>query len=116
MSGHSKWSTIKRKKAPTTRQSQGLYQDRRELAVAVKQGGPDPSVNTKLKDIIAKAKQNNVPGDNIDRMLKKAAGETDTANYEEIIYEGYGPSGVAVVVEALTDNRNRTAGEVRPLL
>jgi YebC/PmpR family DNA-binding regulatory protein len=67
----------------------------------------------KLKDIIAKAKQNNVPGDNIDRMLKKAAGETDTANYEEIIYEGYGPSGVAVVVEALTDNRNRTAGEVR---
>jgi YebC/PmpR family DNA-binding regulatory protein len=70
-------------------------------------------VKPKLKDIIAKAKQNNVPGDNIDRMLKKAAGETDTANYEEIIYEGYGPSGVAVVVEALTDNRNRTAGEVR---
>lgn len=114
MSGHSKWSTIKRKKgANDAARAKVFTKIGRELAVAVKQGGPDPSVNTKLKDIIAKAKQNNVPGDNIDRMLKKAAGETDTANYEEIIYEGYGPSGVAVVVEALTDNRNRTAGEVR---
>jgi len=106
MSGHSKWSTIKRKKgANDAARAKVFTKIGRELAVAVKQGGPDPSVNTKLKDIIAKAKQNNV--------LKKAAGETDTANYEEIIYEGYGPSGVAVVVEALTDNRNRTAGEVR---
>ncbi|MBR2278787.1 MAG: YebC/PmpR family DNA-binding transcriptional regulator, partial [Eubacterium sp.] len=85
----------------------------RELAVAVKNGGPDPNNNAKLRDVIAKAKQNNVPNDNFERMLKKAAGDTDSANYEEIIYEGYGPSGVAVVVEALTDNRNRTAGEVR---
>ena len=114
MSGHSKWSTIKRKKgANDAARAKVFTKIGRELAVAVKQGGPDPSVNTKLKDIIAKAKQNNVPGDNIDRMLKKAAGETDTANYEEIIYEGYGPSGVAVVVEALTDNRNRTAGSMR---
>lgn len=114
MSGHSKWSTIKRKKgANDAARAKVFTKIGRELAVAVKQGGPDPNVNSKLKDIIAKAKQNNVPGDNIDRMLKKAAGETDTANYEEIIYEGYGPSGVAVVVEALTDNRNRTAGEVR---
>ena len=114
MSGHSKWSTIKRKKgANDAARAKVFTKIGRELAVAVKQGGPDPSVNTKLKDIIAKAKQNNVPGDNIDRMLKKAAGETDTANYEEIIYEGYGPSGVAVVVEALTDNRNRTAADVR---
>ena len=114
MSGHSKWSTIKRKKgANDAARAKVFTKIGRELAVAVKQGGPDPSVNTKLKDIIAKAKQNNVPGDNIDRMLKKAAGETDTANYEEIIYEGYGPSGVAVVVEALTDNRNRTAADLR---
>ena len=114
MSGHSKWSTIKRKKgANDAARAKVFTKIGRELAVAVKQGGPDPSVNTKLKDIIAKAKQNNVPGDNIDRMLKKAAGETDTANYEEIVYEGYGPSGVAVVVEALTDNRQRTAPEIR---
>ena len=114
MSGHSKWSTIKRKKgANDAARAKVFTKIGRELAVAVKQGGPDPSVNTKLKDIIAKAKQNNVPGDNIDRMLKKAAGETDTANYEEIIYEGYGPIGVAVVVEALTDNRQRTAPEIR---
>ena len=117
MSGHSKWSTIKRKKgANDAARAKVFTKIGRELAVAVKQGGPDPSVNTKLKDIIAKAKQNNVPGDNIDRMLKKAAGETDTANYEEIVYEGYGPSGVAVVVEALTDNRNRAAAEVRSTL
>ena len=85
----------------------------RELAVAVKNGGPDPNNNAKLRDVIAKAKQNNVPNDNIDRMLKKAAGDSNGADYEEIVYEGYGPSGVAVIVEALTDNRNRTAGEVR---
>ncbi len=114
MSGHSKWSTIKRKKGEKDGARAKVFTKiGRELAVAVKQGGPDPNVNSKLKDIIAKAKQNNVPNDNIERMLKKAAGESDTSNYEEIVYEGYGPSGVAVVVETLTDNRNRTAGEVR---
>ena len=114
MSGHSKWSTIKRKKGANDAARAKIFTKiGRELAVAVKNGGPDPSVNTKLKDVIAKAKQNNVPNDNIDRMLKKAAGDTSGADYEEIVYEGYGPSGVAVIVEALTDNRNRTAGEVR---
>lgn len=114
MSGHSKWSTIKRKKgANDAARAKVFTKIGRELAVAVKNGGPDPAVNTKLKDVIAKAKQNNVPNDNIDRMLKKAAGDSNGANYEEIIYEGYGPNGTAVVVEALTDNRNRTAGEVR---
>lgn len=114
MSGHSKWSTIKRKKgANDAARAKVFTKIGRELAVAVKNGGPDPSVNTKLKDVIAKAKQNNVPNDNIERMLKKAAGDNGGADYEEILYEGYGPSGVAVIVEALTDNRNRTAGEVR---
>ncbi len=114
MSGHSKWSPIKRKKGANDAERAKIFTKiGRELAVAVKNGGPDPSVNTKLKDVIAKAKQNNVPNDNIDRMLKKAAGDTSGADYEEIVYEGYGPSGVAVIVEALTDNRNRTAGEVR---
>ena len=114
MSGHSKWANIKRKKgANDAARAKVFTKIGRELAVAVKNGGPDPNNNAKLKDVIAKAKQNNVPNDNIERMLKKAAGESDNTNYEEIVYEGYGPSGVAVVVEALTDNRNRTAGEVR---
>lgn len=114
MSGHSKWSTIKRKKEKTDGQRAKIFTKiGRELAVAVREGGPDPSVNNKLRDIISKAKQNNVPNDNIDRIIKKAAGDGNANNYEEIIYEGYGPSGVAVVVETLTDNRNRTAGEVR---
>ena len=114
MSGHSKWSTIKRKKGANDAARAKIFTKiGRELAVAVKNGGPDPNNNAKLRDVIAKAKQNNVPNDNIERMLKKAAGESDSTNYEEIVYEGYGPSGVAVVVEALTDNRNRTAGEVR---
>lgn len=114
MSGHNKWSTIKRKKGANDAARAKIFTKiGRELAVAVKNGGPDPNNNAKLRDVIAKAKQNNVPGDNIERMLKKAAGDTDSANYEEIVYEGYGPCGVAVIVEALTDNRNRTAGEVR---
>ncbi|MBD9121670.1 MAG: YebC/PmpR family DNA-binding transcriptional regulator [Ruminococcaceae bacterium] len=114
MSGHNKWSTIKRKKgANDAARAKVFTKIGRELAVAVKNGGPDPNNNAKLRDVIAKAKQNNVPNDNIDRMLKKAAGESDSTNFEEIVYEGYGPSGIAVVVEALTDNRNRTAGEVR---
>ena len=114
MSGHSKWSTIKRKKEKTDGQRAKIFTKiGRELAVAVREGGADPNTNNKLRDVIAKAKQNNVPNDNIDRIIKKAAGDANGANYEEVLYEGYGPSGVAVIVEALTDNRNRTAGEVR---
>lgn len=114
MSGHSKWSTIKRKKEKTDGARAKIFTKiGREIGVAVKQGGPDPSVNTKLKDVIAKAKAANVPNDNIERIIKKAAGEGGGDNYEEIVYEGYGPSGVAVIVETLTDNRNRTAGDLR---
>lgn len=114
MSGHSKWSTIKRKKGKIDEARAKVFTKiGREIAVAVREGGPDPAGNSKLKDVIAKAKANNVPNDNIDRIIKKAAGETGGANFEEIIYEGYGPCGIAVVVKALTDNRNRTAGDVR---
>ena len=114
MSGHSKWSTIKRKKEKTDQQRAKVFTKiGRELAVVVKTGGPDPNVNSKLKDVIAKAKAANVPNDNIDRIIKKAAGEGDASNYEDIVYEGYDPSGVAVIVETLTDNRNRTAGDLR---
>ncbi len=114
MSGHSKWSTIKRKKEKTDNQRAKVFTKiGREISVAVKAGGPDPNSNSKLKDIIAKAKANNVPNDNIERIIKKAAGEGGADNYEEIVYEGYGPSGIAVIVETLTDNRNRTAADVR---
>lgn len=114
MSGHSKWSTIKRKKEKTDNARAKIFTKiGREIAVAVREGGPDPAGNSKLKDCIAKAKANNVPNDNIERIIKKAAGDGNTDNYEEIVYEGYGPSGVAVIVETLTDNRNRTAGDVR---
>ena len=114
MSGHSKWSTIKRKKEKTDSQRAKIFTKiGREISVAVKEGGADPSVNGKLRDLIAKAKANNVPNDNIDRIIKKANSEGDKNDYETIIYEGYGPCGVAVIVEALTDNRNRTAGDVR---
>ena len=114
MSGHSKWSTIKRKKEKTDAQRGKIFTKiGREISVAVREGGPDPASNSKLKDIIAKAKANNVPNDNIERIIKKAAGGDGGASYEEIVYEGYGPSGVAVIVESLTDNRNRTAGEMR---
>jgi len=114
MSGHSKWSTIKRKKEKTDSARAKIFTKvGREIAVAVREGGADPSVNFKLRDVVAKAKANNVPNENIERIIKKAAGDGDGANYEEIIYEGYGPSGIAVLVETLTDNRNRTAGEMR---
>ncbi len=114
MSGHSKWSTIKRKKEKTDNARAKVFTKiGREIAVAVREGGPDPAGNSKLKDVIAKAKAANVPNDNIERIIKKAAGDGNADNYEEIIYEGYGPAGVAVIVEALTDNRNRTAGDVR---
>ena len=114
MSGHSKWSTIKRKKEKTDNARAKVFTKiGREIAIAVREGGPDPSANSKLKEVIAKAKANNVPNDNIDRIIKKASGEGNSAHYEEIVYEGYGPSGIAVIVETLTDNRNRTAGEMR---
>ena len=114
MSGHSKWSTIKRKKEKTDNARAKVFTKiGREIAVAVREGGPDPAGNSKLKDCIAKAKACNVPNDNIERIIKKAAGDGNTDNYESIIYEGYGPSGVAVIVETLTDNRNRTAGDMR---
>ena len=114
MSGHSKWSTIKRKKEKTDNARAKVFTKiGREIAIAVREGGPDPASNSKLKDVIAKAKANNVPNDNIDRIIKKASGEGNSAHYEEIVYEGYGPSGIAVIVETLTDNRNRTAGEMR---
>ena len=115
MSGHNKWSTIKQKKGKNDAARAKIFTKiGRELIVAIRDGGSaDPSVNSKLKDCIAKAKANNVPNDNIDRIIKKAASDSDTANYEAVTYEGYGPNGVAVIVEALTDNRNRTAGEVR---
>lgn len=115
MSGHSKWNNIKRKKEKTDGARAKIFTKiGRELAVAVKEGGSaDPAANSKLKDCIAKAKANNVPNDNIERIIKKAAGEAGGAKYESITYEGYGPSGIAVIVETLTDNRNRTAGDVR---
>lgn len=114
MSGHSKWNNIKNKKEKSDSQRAKIFTKiGREIAVAVKAGGPDPANNAKLKDVIAKAKSLNVPNDNIDRSIKKAAGDGDGSNYESITYEGYGPSGVAVIVETLTDNRNRTASSMR---
>ena len=115
MSGHSKWHNIQARKGKSDAQRGKIFTKiGRELAVAVRDGGsPDPTVNSKLRDCIAKAKANNVPNDNIERIIKKASGDGDANNYEAITYEGYGPSGIAVIVETTTDNRNRTAGNVR---
>lgn len=115
MSGHSKWSTIKRKKEKTDAARGKIFTKiGRELAVAIKEGGgPDPNTNSRLRDCIAKAKMNNMPNENINRAIKKAAGEGENINYETIVYEGYAPGGVAVIAEALTDNKNRTAADVR---
>lgn len=114
MSGHSKWNNIKRKKGANDAARAKIFTKiGREMSVIVKAGGPDPNVNSKLRDCIAKAKSLNVPNDNIERIIKKASGEGDTSTYENCVYEGYGPSGIAVIVECLTDNRNRTAGEMR---
>jgi YebC/PmpR family DNA-binding regulatory protein len=114
MAGHSKWSNIKHRKEKSDAQKGKIFTKLgRELAIAVKEGGPDPESNNKLKDAIAKAKASNMPNDNIMRSIKKAAGDMDGDKFEEIAYEGYGPCGVAIIVEALTDNRNRTAGNVR---
>lgn len=114
MSGHSKFANIKHKKAKNDAQKGKVFTKMgREIAVAVKQGGADPSVNGKLRDIIAKAKSSNMPNDTIARSIKKAAGEDSSVSYEYITYEGYGPNGIAVIVETLTDNKNRTAANVR---
>ena len=114
MSGHSKWNNIKRKKEATDGAKAKVFTKiGREIAVCVKEGGGDPNNNSKLRDLIAKAKSNNVPNDNIDRIIKKAMGDGDKTNYEANVYEGYGPCGVAVIVETLTDNKNRTAGDIR---
>lgn len=115
MSGHNKWSTIKNKKAKTDAAKGKIFTKiGREIVIAVKTGGSgDPNLNSKLKDVVAKAKAANMPNDNIMRSIKKAVGEGDGANYKEITYEGYAPCGVAVIVEIVTDNLNRTASEIR---
>ncbi len=114
MSGHSKWANIKRRKEAVDSKKAKIYSKLgKEITVVVKQGGPDPSTNAKLRDMIAKAKANNMPNDNINRCIQKAAGDTSADSYEEITYEGYGPAGVAVIVEVMTDNRNRSASDVR---
>lgn len=114
MSGHSKFANIKHKKEKNDAAKGKIFTMLgREIAVAVKAGGPDPANNGKLRDVIAKAKSNNMPNDTIERSIKKAAGPGDGVEYENITYEGYGPSGVAVIVEVLTDNRNRAAANVR---
>ena len=113
MSGHSKWNNIKHKKEKTDAQKAKVFTKvGKEIAIAVREGGSDPAANSKLRDLIQKAKSLNVPNDNIERIIKKASG-ADGVVYENVTYEGYGPSGVAVIVEAATDNRNRTGGEIR---
>ena len=114
MSGHSKFANIKHKKEKNDAAKGKIFTIiGREIAVAVKEGGPDPSNNFKLAQVIAKAKANNMPNDTIDRGIKKAAGDGNAVNYEHVTYEGYGPNGFAIIVEALTDNKNRTAANVR---
>ena len=114
MSGHSKWHNIQNKKGKADAKRGKIFTKiGRELMIAVKNGGPDPDNNPKLRDAIAKAKAANMPNDTVQRSIKKASGEIDSVNYERIVYEGYGPSGVAVIVDTLTDNKNRSAGNVR---
>lgn len=114
MSGHSKWANIKNKKGKADAARGSVFTKLgRELAVAVKSGGADPAANSRLRDVIAKAKASNMPNDTIMRSIKKASGELSAVNYEDMQYEGYAPGGIAVIVEALTDNKNRTAGDVR---
>lgn len=114
MSGHSKFANIKHKKEKNDAAKGKIFTIiGREIAVAVKEGGPDPANNSRLRDVIAKAKANNMPNDTIDRGIKKAAGDASSVNYESVSYEGYGPNGTAIIVDALTDNKNRTAANVR---
>ena len=114
MSGHSKFANIKHKKEKNDAAKGKIFTIiGREIAVAVKEGGPDPANNSRLRDVIAKAKANNMPNDTIDRGIKKATGDANSVNYEQVTYEGYGPNGTAIIVVALTDNKNRTASNVR---
>lgn len=114
MSGHSKFANIKHKKEKNDAAKGKIFTRLgKELMVAVKEGGPDPNNNSKLRDVIAKAKSNNMPNDTIERSIKKAAGDSNAANFTSITYEGYGPNGTAIIVETLTDNKNRTASNVR---
>ncbi len=114
MSGHSKFANIKHKKEKNDAAKGKIFTIiGREIAIAVKEGGADPANNSKLRDVIAKAKSNNMPNDTIERGIKKAAGDINNVNYEQVTYEGYGPSGTAIIVKALTDNKNRTAANVR---
>ena len=114
MSGHSKFANIKHKKEKNDAARGKIFTIiGREIAVAVKEGGPDPNNNSRLRDVIAKAKSNNMPNDTIERGIKKAAGDANSVNYEFASYEGYGPNGTAIIVDALTDNKNRTAANVR---
>jgi len=114
MSGHNKWSTIKHTKGKNDAARAKIFTKLgKVIAMAAKIGGSDPDMNPALRDAIYKAKQNNMPNDNIDRSIKRATGDGNSANYETIFYEGYGPGGSAVIVETLTDNKNRTAGEMR---
>ena len=114
MSGHSKWHNIQAKKGKADAARGRIFTKLgREILIAVKQGGPDPSTNSKLKDVVAKCKANNMPNDTINNAIKKASGANNTESYEAITYEGYGPNGVALIVEASTDNKNRTAADVR---
>ena len=114
MAGHSKFANIRHKKEKNdSARARAFTRLGRELAVAVKQGGPDPVSNGRLRDAIANAKAENMPNDTIERSIKKAAGDLNSVNYEQITYEGYGPKGVAFIIKVLTDNRNRTAGNVR---
>ena len=114
MSGHSKFANIKHKKEKNDAAKGKVFTIiGREIAVAVKEGGPDPDNNSRLRDVIAKAKSNNMPNDTIERGIKKAAGDANAVNYETVTYEGYGPNGTAIIVDALTDNKNRTAANVR---
>ena len=114
MSGHSKFANIKHKKEKNDAAKGKIFTIiGREIAVAVKEGGADPANNSRLRDVIAKAKANNMPNDTIDRGIKKAAGDANSVNYVAVSYEGYGPNGTAIIVDALTDNKNRTASNVR---
>lgn len=114
MSGHSKFANIKHKKEKNDAAKGKIFTIiGREIAVAVKEGGADPNNNSRLRDVVAKAKANNMPNDTIDRGIKKAAGDADSVSYEQVTYEGYGPNGIAIIVDALTDNKNRTAANVR---
>ena len=117
MSGHSKWANIKRKKEATDSKKANIFSKLgKELTVAAKMGGSgDPNVNSKLKDVIAKAKANNMPNDNINRCIQKAVGDSNSANYEEIIYEGFGPCNTSVIVDVMTDNKNRAAADIRSI-